>query len=51
MDIINHLVAAADPPGLAIYVAVMAFVLGSVTVARFRDDAVKAYKAKRWRRP
>jgi hypothetical protein len=30
MDIINHLVAAAGPAGLAIYVAVMAFFLGSV---------------------
>jgi hypothetical protein len=51
MDIVKHLVAAADPAGLAIYVAVMAFFLGSVAVARFRDDAVKAHKAKRWRRP
>jgi hypothetical protein len=51
MDIVKHLVAAADPAGLAIYVAVMAFFLGSVAVARLRDDAVKAHKAKRWRRP
>jgi hypothetical protein len=50
MSFINNLVAAADPVGLAIYLAVMGFFLGSVALARVRDDAVSAHKAERRRR-
>jgi hypothetical protein len=40
MDIIENLVSAADPSGLAMYVAVMAVFLGSVALARLRDDVM-----------
>jgi hypothetical protein len=48
MDILKNLVTAANPAGLAIYVAVMAFFLGTIAFARLRDDAVAARKARRW---
>ena len=48
MDILKNLVTAANPTGLAIYVAVMAFFLGAIALARLRDDAVAARKARRW---
>jgi len=48
MDILKNLVTAADPAGLAIYVAAMAFFLGTIAFARLRDDAVAARKARRW---
>jgi len=51
MDIINHLVAATDQAGLALYAAVMALFLGGVAFARIRDDVISARRARRWRRP
>ena len=43
MDIIEieNLVSAADPGGLAMYVAMMTAFLGSVALARLRDDAME----------
>jgi hypothetical protein len=51
MDIVKNLVTAADPTGLAIYVAVVVFFLGTVALARFRDEAISARKARRWYQP
>jgi hypothetical protein len=45
MDIIENLVSAADPGGLAMYVIVMAVFLGSVALARLRDDAMNIHEA------
>jgi hypothetical protein len=49
MDIISidSLVSAADPGGLAMYVAIMAVFLGSVALARVRDDAVDRHEARK----
>jgi hypothetical protein len=47
MDIIENLVSAADPGGLAMYVTVMAVFLGSVALARFRDDAMDIHEGNR----
>jgi len=49
MDIIaiDSLVSAADPGGLAVYVAIMAVFLGSVALARVRDDAVDRHEARK----
>jgi hypothetical protein len=47
MDIIENLISAADPGGLAIYVIVMAVFLGSVALARLRDDAMNIHEAHR----
>jgi hypothetical protein len=48
MDIIEieNLVSAADPDGLVIYVAVMAVFLGSVALARIRDDVMEIRKTR-----
>jgi hypothetical protein len=48
MDIleIDNLVSAADPGGLATYAAVMAVFLGSVALARLRDDALERSQAR-----
>jgi hypothetical protein len=48
MEIIEfeNLVSAADPGGLAIYVAVMAVFLGSVALARLRDDVMEIHAAR-----
>jgi hypothetical protein len=48
MDILKNLVTAADPAGIAIYVAAMAVFLGTFAFARLRDDVVAARKARRW---
>jgi hypothetical protein len=42
---LEDLALAVDPAGLAMYATVMAFLLGTVAVARFRDEAVGARKA------
>ena len=49
MDIIEieNLVLAADPGGLVTYVAVMAAFLGSVALARIRDDAMERARRRR----
>jgi hypothetical protein len=49
MDIIEieGLVSAADLGGLATYVAVMAAFLGSVALARLRDDAMERARRRR----
>jgi hypothetical protein len=49
MDIIEieSLVTAADPGGLVAYVAVMAAFLGSVALARLRDDAMERARHRR----
>jgi hypothetical protein len=49
MDIIEieSLVSAADTGGLVMYVAVMAAFLGSVALARLRDDAVERARRRR----
>jgi hypothetical protein len=47
MDIIENLVSAADPGGLVMYVTVMAVFLGSVALARFRDDAMDIHEGNR----
>jgi hypothetical protein len=43
MDIIaiESLVSATDPGGLAMYVAMMTAFLGSVALARLREDVMK----------
>jgi hypothetical protein len=46
MDVIENLISVADPGGLAIYLAVMVVFLGSVAVARLRDDAIEIQQAK-----
>jgi hypothetical protein len=48
MDILKNIVATVDPVGIAIYVTVMAFFLGTVAFGRLRDDDVAARKARRW---
>jgi hypothetical protein len=45
---LDNLLAGADPAGVAVYVAVMAFIIGSVSVARVRDEAIAAHRARRW---
>jgi hypothetical protein len=47
MDVIENLVSAADPGGLVMYVTVMAVFLGSVALARFRDDAMDIHEGNR----
>jgi hypothetical protein len=48
MDIIEieNLVSAADPGGLAMYAMVMVAFLGSVALARIRDDAMERARSK-----
>jgi hypothetical protein len=46
IDIIENLVSAVDIGGLATYVVVMAVFLGSVALARLRDDAMDVQKAR-----
>jgi hypothetical protein len=50
MDIIDieSLVSAADPGGLAMYVAVMVGFLGGVALARLRDDAMERARHRRY---
>jgi hypothetical protein len=43
---IENLISAADPGGLAMYLAVMAVFLGIVALARLRDDALKIHEAR-----
>ena len=47
MDVIENLVSAADPGGLATYLTLMAVFLGSVALARLRDDAMNIHEAHR----
>jgi len=44
---VSNLMAAVDLTGLAVYATVMAFFLGSVSLARLRDEAIAAHKARR----
>jgi hypothetical protein len=48
MDVIEieNLISAADPGGLAMYLAVMAVFLGIVALARLRDDPLKIHEAR-----
>ena len=49
MDIIaiESLVSATDPGGLAMYVAMMTAFLGSVALARLREDVMKGARRRR----
>jgi hypothetical protein len=47
MEVIENLVSSADMGGLAVYATVMAGLLGSVGLARLRDDAIDIRTAKR----
>jgi hypothetical protein len=47
MEVIENLVSSADMGGLAVYATVMAGLLGSVALARLRDDAIDIRTAKR----
>jgi hypothetical protein len=51
MSVVENLLSAADPAGVALYTTVMAFLLGTVAFARLWDDLVSARKARRWTLP
>ena len=46
-EVIENLVSSADMGGLAVYATLMAGLLGSVALARLRDDAIDIRTAKR----
>jgi hypothetical protein len=48
MDTLKNLIAGADPLGLAIYLGVMVFFLGTIALARLRDEVMASRKARRW---
>jgi hypothetical protein len=47
MAFMYELVAAADPAGVIVYVAAMAFFLGSVALATHRDRVMAGSKRRR----
>jgi hypothetical protein len=46
LDIMENLVSGTDIGGLATYAILMAIFLGSVALARLRDDAMAVHKAR-----